>query len=87
MTISIGATVLTDCTVSAMEILSIADTALYQAKTKGRNQTALLTQGIKVPANAGQDGSRRARSRLGEVVSGMADRVEAGQNADRSAGK
>ncbi len=40
-TISIGATVLSDCTVSAMEILAIADTALYQAKSKGRNQTAL----------------------------------------------
>jgi diguanylate cyclase (GGDEF)-like protein len=41
VTISIGATVLSSCTVSAMEILDIADTALYQAKTKGRNQTAL----------------------------------------------
>jgi diguanylate cyclase (GGDEF)-like protein len=41
VTISIGATVLSSSADSAMEILATADTALYQAKTKGRNQTAL----------------------------------------------
>jgi hypothetical protein len=41
VTISIGATVLSTCTVSAMQILATADTALYEAKTKGRNQTVL----------------------------------------------
>jgi len=41
VTISIGATVLSSCTVSAMEILAIADIALYQAKAGGRNQTAV----------------------------------------------
>ncbi len=41
VTISIGATVLWSCSISAMEILAIADLALYEAKSKGRNQTAL----------------------------------------------
>jgi diguanylate cyclase (GGDEF)-like protein len=41
VTISIGATVLKSSTVSAMDVLSIADAALYQAKSKGRNQTAM----------------------------------------------
>jgi diguanylate cyclase (GGDEF)-like protein len=41
VTISIGATVLESGTVSAMEILAVADAALYQAKRQGRNQTAL----------------------------------------------
>jgi diguanylate cyclase (GGDEF)-like protein len=41
VTISIGATVLSPSTVSAMEILAIADSALYVAKSKGRNQTSL----------------------------------------------
>lgn len=41
VTISVGVTFLSSCAVSAMEILAIADIALYQAKTKGRNQAAL----------------------------------------------
>lgn len=40
VTVSIGATVLSSGNVSAMEILAIADMALYQAKSMGRNQTA-----------------------------------------------
>jgi diguanylate cyclase (GGDEF)-like protein len=43
VTISIGATVLSPGTVSTMEILALADKALYQAKARGRNQTALDT--------------------------------------------
>jgi diguanylate cyclase (GGDEF)-like protein len=41
VTISIGATVLSAGTVSAMDILAIADGAMYQAKAKGRNQTVV----------------------------------------------
>lgn len=43
VTISIGATVLESGTVSTMEILSIADAALYEAKIRGRNRTAFAT--------------------------------------------
>jgi diguanylate cyclase (GGDEF)-like protein len=41
VTMSIGATVLSSGAVSAMDILAIADGALYQAKTEGRNRTAM----------------------------------------------
>lgn len=41
VSISVGATVLKSSTVSATEILAIADIALYQAKANGRNQTAM----------------------------------------------
>lgn len=41
LTVSIGATVAPDCARSETEILALADIALYQAKTAGRNRTAL----------------------------------------------
>ncbi len=41
VTMSVGATVLKSCTVSATEILAVADHAMYEAKSKGRNQTVL----------------------------------------------
>jgi diguanylate cyclase (GGDEF)-like protein len=52
VTISIGATVLSSSTVSAMEILAIADTALYAAKTNGRNQTALRLPQLQAAVHA-----------------------------------
>jgi diguanylate cyclase (GGDEF)-like protein len=42
VTASIGVTVTTGSTVAEKEILAIADTALYQAKSAGRNCTAAL---------------------------------------------
>src|ERR1035441_2024216 len=42
VTASIGVTVTTVSTVAEKEILAIADTALYQAKSAGRNCTAAL---------------------------------------------
>jgi diguanylate cyclase (GGDEF)-like protein len=43
LTVSIGATVAPDCAQSETEILSLADLALYQAKSAGRNCTVLRT--------------------------------------------
>jgi two-component system, cell cycle response regulator len=43
LTVSIGATVAPDFASSETEILSLADLALYQAKSEGRNRTTLMT--------------------------------------------
>ncbi|MGA3093479.1 MAG: two-component regulator propeller domain-containing protein [Terriglobales bacterium] len=48
VTISIGAAISLPATRSAMEILTAADTALYQAKSQGRNRTAVMTVGPNV---------------------------------------
>jgi diguanylate cyclase (GGDEF)-like protein len=49
ITASIGATVAPECAGSETEILSLADLALYQAKSSGRNRTILCLSPEEIP--------------------------------------
>jgi len=50
LTVSIGATVAPDCARTEMEILSLADRALYEAKSAGRDRTILRISAEEVAA-------------------------------------
>jgi two-component system, cell cycle response regulator len=58
VTISIGATVLSCSTTSAMDLLAIADRATYQAKFNGRNRTALSHPQPPTPLRANTETER-----------------------------
>ncbi len=49
LTASLGATVAPDSAATETEILSLADLALYEAKTSGRNQTVLRLSSEEIP--------------------------------------